>query len=139
VLLGPLIKILNTISRKMYYTVRIAKIVLLYYSCTHILACLWIFMAHSTSLDGDYSNTWLVRVGLDLSSKEIYIHSFYYMVNTFSQICIGDITSVNEEERMFNIGVIVVTLCLYGYLFGNVTSMIARYLPSYYVELNEAY
>jgi len=52
---------------------------------------------------------------------------------------LGDLTPVNENERIFVIFLIIITTFIYAYLFGNIASMVAEFIPAYFIELNEKY
>lgn len=63
----------------------------------------------------------------DLSNWSLYVHALYFIVNTISHVAIGDITAVNNNERVFvSILILFGTFC-YSFLFGNIVSIVSDF------------
>ena len=74
---------------------------------THIMACLWYYLA---KLDNLAPDTWVVRYGLiDVSKSEIYLTSVYYIMTTITTVGYGDISGETINERI---------MCLFLFFFG---------------------
>lgn len=81
-------------------------------------------------------NTWLNKVPIPLpsnvtkqtdvsniSSSTLYIHALYFAANTMSHVAIGDLTSVNTEERVLNAFMIWLLTFFYAFCFANISSI----------------
>ena len=69
----------------------------------------------------------------------IYIHGFYFVVNTISHVAIGDITSVTTSERVFNAFLILCGTFIYSFLFGNITAIVSSLAPSQHMAFYRKY
>lgn len=78
----------------------------------HWIGCGWI------ALGGCYVE------GVTMSRQ--YIRSFYYAVTTLTTIGYGDITPVTNAQTIFAIFVELIGAGLYGYIIGNVASLLAN-------------
>jgi potassium voltage-gated channel Eag-related subfamily H member 5 len=52
-----------------------------------------------------------------------------FTFNTISHLAIGEITSVNWRERIYNAFMILLGTFIYAFVFGNVASIIADFAP----------
>jgi hypothetical protein len=75
----------------------------------------------------------------DVSSRSLYIHALYFIVNTISHVAIGDITAVNTEERVFVAILILFGTFIYSFLFGNIVSIVSDFAPSQDITYFEKY
>jgi hypothetical protein len=62
----------------------------------------------------------------DLSLASIYIHAAYFSCGTISHVAIGDITGVNNQERVVVSMAIVFGTFIYCFLFGNIVSIVSE-------------
>lgn len=62
----------------------------------------------------------------DITKPEIYLHGLYFMVSTFSEVAVADITSTNIQEFWTGSLLLWSTTFLYILLFANVASLIAN-------------
>jgi len=89
----------------------------LYYAACHVIACSFINIAYRQD---DIRNTWLRRLTVPqptgmrpennfdgLSDTTIYVHALEFTVNTVSHLAIGEITTINYQERIYNAFVIL--------------------------------
>ena len=120
---------------------RIIEVITYYYLICHYLACL---LLANAAFDHDARDTWLRRIPVpqdsgirsepsvfdDMSSSSIYVHAFYFVVNTISHVAIGDITSVTTDERILNAFLILIGTFIYSFLFGNITAIVSSLAPS---------
>jgi len=129
--------------------VRILEVLYIYYMVNHFFACLFIHVA-SFPDDTNPLDTWLRRIpspqpgGVRTSkgpipTHTIYIHALLFCVNSMSHIAIGDITSISFREKAFNIFMLIMYAFIYALLFGNIVSMVADFVPVYFITLNERY
>lgn len=124
---------------------RIIEVLTYYYLICHFTACL---LLANAAYDHDARDNWLRRIPVpqdsgirlnasvftDMSSSSIYIHAFYFVVNTISHVAIGDITSVTTSERIFNAFLILLGTFIYSFLFGNITAIVSSLSPSQNME-----
>ena len=120
---------------------RIIEVITYYYLICPYLACL---LLANAAFDHDARDTWLRRIPVpqdsgirsepsvfdDMSSSSIYVHAFYFVVNTISHVAIGDITSVTTDERILNAFLILIGTFIYSFLFGNITAIVSSLAPS---------
>lgn len=74
-----------------------------------------------------------------LSKLSIYIHALNFTVNTVSHVAIGDMTSINTEERFFNAFIIWAGTFIYAFLFGNVASIMSDFAPQLFFNFHKRY
>jgi voltage-gated potassium channel len=55
-----------------------------------------------------------------------YINSLYWTITTFTTIGYGDITPQNNYQKIFTMIVMVIGAGLYGYIIGNITSLLSN-------------
>ena len=61
-----------------------------------------------------------------ISSQTLYIHAIYFAANTISHVAIGDLTSVNTNERILNAFIIWNITFFYAFLFANIASVLTE-------------
>lgn len=72
---------------------------------------------------------WIVLGGVKTDSKsprEIYSYAIYWSVTTLTTVGYGDITPQNFSQRLFAIMVMIVGAGSYGYVIGNISSLLAN-------------
>lgn len=79
----------------------------------HWLACYWSTI--TTTYEGD--------------GPTRYLSSFYWVIETLTTIGYGETTPTNNTQRIFAICVMLTGASVYGYLIGNVASMLAKRDP----------
>lgn len=108
------------------YLIDITTLLSLFLFISHIIACVWHFLAVQES---GYSGrrTWIEEAELtDGDWLERYLASFYWACITTLTIGYGDITPVTTLERVF---VIFVTLCssiVFGYTISSIGTIFAQ-------------
>ncbi|MCB1176485.1 MAG: ion transporter, partial [Leptospiraceae bacterium] len=70
---------------------------------------------------------WILVGGVKMqgSITSAYINSLYWTITTFTTIGYGDITPQNEMQRVFTMFIMVTGVGLYGYIIGNITSLLS--------------
>lgn len=79
----------------------------------HWLACYWSTI--TTTYEGD--------------GPTRYLSSFYWVMETLTTIGYGETTPTNNVQRIFAICVMLTGVAVYGYIIGNVASMLAKRDP----------
>lgn len=115
--LSPILKVFESIKQRMLNFGRIFEMLFLYYTACHIIACSFINIAY---LQDDIRNTWLRRLPVPqptgirlennfngLPDSTIYVHALEFTVNTVSHLAIGEITTINYQERIYNAFIIL--------------------------------
>ena len=141
----PVMNMFAYMRKKAMNTVRIFEVIFLYYLMCHIAACLFIHVGTYPE-ELDIRDTWLRRLPVpqpggiretgninDLSQSTIYIHALLFAVNSVSHIALGDIASCTLLERGYNIIMLVCMTFIYAYLLGSVVSMVAEFIPAYFI------
>lgn len=74
---------------------------------------------------------WLALRGIDLSKGigENYIRALYWCVETLTTVGYGDITPMNVTETIYAILVMLVGIGIYGFIIGNVASLLSNIDP----------
>ena len=147
----PIIDMFSYFRKKAMNTVRIFEVIFVYYLTAHTFACFFIHVA-TYPQQLDIRETWLRRLpaplddGIrasgdinELSEFTIYIHALLFIVNSLSHIALGDIASTTLTERSYNIVILVFMTFIYAYLLGTIVSMVAEFIPAYFIQLNECY
>lgn len=91
----------------------------------------------------DVRETWIRRVPVprplgmresknidDITPSSLYIHGLYFVVNTVSHVAIGDLTAVNNSERVFVAVLILFGTFMYSFLYGNIVSIVSDFAPN---------
>ena len=88
----------------------------------HVLSCIFIFLGTL-----QFPN-WIYENGYELTSeqRDIYITAFYYICATVFTIGYGDICSISQYERFFNLILLVVGIMIYSYA----VSALSNYVQS---------
>ena len=146
----PVLKFFDRLKERNLNLWRIIEVLTWYYLICHYVTCL--LLANAAYTD-DARETWLRRIPVpqdegirekasvweDMTPMSIYIHGFYFVVNTISHVAIGDITSVTTNERMFNAFVILCGTFIYSFLFGNVTAIVSSLAPNQHMAFYRKY
>ncbi|CAI2367548.1 unnamed protein product [Moneuplotes crassus] len=135
--LYPILKVFEAIKQKVLNFGRIIEMLFLYYAACHIIACSFINIAYRQD---DIRETWLRRLTVPqpegmrlensfdgLSDTTIYVHALEFTVNTVSHLAIGEITTINYRERIYNAFVILCGTFIYAFLFGNIASIMTEF------------
>jgi len=118
---------------------RLAKLLIMMLITAHISACGWVGVAmyyrtddHSwENFHGFPENSWFVRFTSvsptwEKSQPEQYLRALYWASTTLTTIGYGDITPVLPLEIIYTIGIQFIGSTLFGYIIGNVASIISR-------------
>mmetsp|Transcript_2189 Transcript_2189/g.3265 ORF Transcript_2189/g.3265 Transcript_2189/m.3265 type:complete len:239 (-) Transcript_2189:4031-4747(-) len=145
----PFLKMFDNLKSYNMQRYRVIEVLVMYYCICHVITCIWISMAH---FHPDIRETWIRRIPVlqeagmrsskdmdDISSTSLYIHSLYFIVNTVSHVAIGDITAVNNRERIFVAILILFGTFIYVFLYGNIVSIVSDYAPSKEIDYIEKY
>jgi len=76
---------------------------------------------------------WLKIVGINehISNSSNYINALYWTTTTLTTVGYGDIVPHTNFEKLYAVTVMVIGIGLYGYLIGNVVSVITKRDPSH--------
>lgn len=80
----------------------------------HWLACIWSTITPTYEADGPTR----------------YLQSAYWVIETLTTIGYGETTPVTNTKRIFALGVMLCGVAVYGYVIGNVASMLAKRDPA---------
>ncbi len=95
----------------------------------HIGGCILVLVAQNK--DNSYAGSWVEAYFLkynitNLEEKyiEIYVATIYWTITTICTVGYGDILAVNEVERIVISIFMIIGVFSFGYLSGNITSLI---------------
>ena len=139
--ISPILRFFDFLKHYRLNIWRIIEAITFYIFIVHFMTCL---LLSGVAFEEDARENWLRRIPVpqddgiraemsvftDMSSFSIYVHSFYFVVNTVSHVAIGDITSVTTEERALNAFIILCGTFIYSFLFGNITAIVSSLAPS---------
>ena len=137
----PVLQFFDRLKERNLNLWRIIEVLTWYYLICNYLTCI---LLSGAAFQEDARETWLRRIPVpqgegirekasvweDMTPMSVYVHGFYFVVNTISHVAIGDITSVTTNERMFNAFLILCGTFIYSFLFGNVTAIVSSLAPS---------
>ncbi|MDH4199854.1 MAG: cyclic nucleotide-binding domain-containing protein [Spirochaetia bacterium] len=92
-------------------TLRLLNFILILALVSHWIACIWIMIGGVRTDSKEYG--------------EIYSLAIYWTVTTIATVGYGDITPQNFTQRMFAIMVMIVGAGSYGFVVGNISSLLA--------------
>jgi len=148
--MNPIIKVFNRLKKRNLNMWRIAEVITYYYFFNHYFTCLLIANA---AFEHDARDNMLRRIPVpqatgirsepsvftDMSCFSVYVNMMYFIVNTFSHVAIGDVTSVTTKEKAFNSFLVLCGTFIYCLLFGNITAIVASIGEGTTGEFNRQY
>lgn len=146
----PLIELFDFLKSQNMQKWRVIEVLVMYYLICHVFSCVWISMGRY--LSEDVRETWIRRIPVpqesgmresrsmdDIADLSLYVHSFYFIVNTISHVAIGDITAVTSFERVFVAVLILFGTFIYSFLYGNIVSIVSDLAPERHISQFEKY
>lgn len=101
---------------------RILRLLCLHLMMTHVLGCLWYFLARWVQFQPE---CWVVRYGyLDKSPLESYIASIYFIWTTLATVGTGDIAAYSQEERAFTVGLMLFGVGFLSYTISTASALL---------------
>jgi voltage-gated potassium channel len=82
---------------------------------SHWLACGWLALRGISAGDDHWTN---------------YLRALYWTIQTLSTVGYGDLTPVTNAQTLYTMGVMIVGVGVYGYIIGNVASLLANIDPA---------
>jgi voltage-gated potassium channel Kch len=82
---------------------------------THWIACGWISLQDVPAASGTFTT---------------YLEGLYWTMTTLSTVGYGDITPVTDLQRVYTVGVMVLGLVVYGFIIGNVATLLFSIDPA---------
>lgn len=112
----------------------------------HVTACLWYWigtqsLARDTEPFTGERASWLISAGFIVDPRpwegdnatvihaalsEKYVGAFYWAFTTMTTVGYGDITPTTARERLFTVAAMMVGASLFGYIIGNVTTLVGN-------------
>lgn len=121
--------------------IRLAKLISIVFYATHIVACIFFFIANYAHIDGS-TNNWADELGilrdcslgpstcsaapsLDLLFRQ-YIYAIYWATATISTVGYGDVVAVSKNERIYNVMVFLVGTSVYAMAVVHLQDIVAQ-------------
>ena len=107
-------------------------ILFIFFVILHLLSCIFIYLSQL-----DYPN-WIYANNLEIDKDKysIYISSLYYIFTTISTVGYGDIITISNYERFFNLILLVVGIIIYSFFISALSNYIQK-TDSKYIEYNK--
>ncbi len=114
--LKDIAEIQKSLHRKDHLSPLVSRLVPLFFIVPlviHIVACGWIYLGSGSP-------------GPHTDALYEYVRAGYWTVTTLSTVGYGDITPATVPQMLFANGVMILGLMFFGYVLGNVASLLAR-------------
>ena len=103
---------------------RLIYFVLTFIFGLHLSACLWIIIGN---LELGNQMTWMDGELIKLDSSDQYLRSLYWAVTTITTVGYGDISGVNNTERIFCTLVMIIGVISFSFASGSLSSILQNY------------
>jgi voltage-gated potassium channel len=114
--LGRVDRVMRQVRRKMlrYYNV-LGLVIFSYWLClsVHWIACGWTAL-HSYTGEGE----------------TVYLDALYWTLSTLTTVGYGDVTPVNNAQKFYAMGVMIVGIGVYGFIVANLANLFANIDPA---------
>ncbi|OMO72368.1 hypothetical protein CCACVL1_17837 [Corchorus capsularis] len=117
-----------------YLFIRIVKLLVVEYYCTHVAGCIFYYLA-TTLPPSKEGYTWIGSLQMgqyhysnfrEVDFWKRYVISLYFAVVTMVTVGYGDIHAVNVREMIFVMIYVSFDMILGAYLLGNMTALIVK-------------
>nr|CCA14527.1 Voltagegated Ion Channel (VIC) Superfamily putative [Albugo laibachii Nc14] len=110
--------------------ISIIKIGLAMLFISHLVACLWFYIARSGYSHGSHPPNWIDSLDQsgNVSDQDAlqYLVSVYWAIITMSTIGFGDVVAQNDLERLVNVLIMALGVSLFGYVIGTISTLVAN-------------
>ncbi|CAD8060336.1 unnamed protein product [Paramecium sonneborni] len=107
-------------------TIDLISLLATFLFASHLIACVWHFIAIQEHLYKDTIYTWADKAQLDSDWISRYITSFYWACITTLTIGYGDITPVTQIEKLFVIFVTLLSSIIFGYTISSIGAIFTQ-------------
>lgn len=96
------------------------KVLFLLLIISHWMACIWFYIGKST-----HESSWIDDCELrDLSVKDKYVASMYFVLISMMTVGFGDISPMNSRERVFTVFLQLASGIFFAYMLGTTASLL---------------
>ena len=115
-------------SKKLLSLFKILKLALYLFLVANFFACLMFMVSNDTLAPSSFvSELEMSPNGYIHSSGELYVYSLYWALTTMVSVGYGDYTPSNTPERLLGIVTMNITSIIFGYIIGNVGTIIEKH------------
>jgi Trk-type K+ transport system membrane component len=117
---SKLLKYVREVVKLGYGFERLVFFVLIFLLISHIVACMWIFVAKFANYEG----TWMEGDLEEVDPLEQYLISFYFTVTTITTVGYGDISASSNGEKYFCILIMIIGVVSFSILSGSLANVL---------------
>lgn len=93
---------------------------------SHVLACLWIFIALREEYSDD-PQTWIYVNDFNVEDPfHLYVFSFYWILETVTTVGYGDYSGSTNTEMIFSMAMEFIGLIFFSSLMGSINSILNK-------------